>query len=770
MPPPALGGAPVPDGPLAGIVPPQPLDLGEPAAAEEAPEIVQTAYRTNLQLTQAQRDKMVQYAETRIDEVLKEMGLDQNFRVSDEHGFMAIRARNTACYENDFEWRKLLDGGGTIFAKSNFSLGTSMRHTRYISARVQDDLLGTRPFFAAMGRKPDKELLAKQAEQYIQEVVDRSSVREGLRRGQKTALVVNETTVKTSWVKDSTPFKGPAKVYVDASGAPIKTPDKELYVFENDNFLPSPFVEPDANGDPQVLMLEKDPSFTMGPGQYRLQQFTDLPQRLVLYEGPKSEPLDYRCFLCPLTVPSVHEADINVHVYQETPLELKRIYGDKDAQAGRYFCSSAPTGENQPKYPYGERENQPSAVFSKATVAEVYMRFDADEDGEAEEIFLVLDMDNRRKERAIFYDYLANHFKKRPFEVIVGIEQVPGRWYGRGIYSLNEDQELHIDAEFNRAQVKGSRSSTVLFRTRGMCEEWDAGLPVVIGSEDVLTFNPGYDLDKNPPIGKINLSEENKQAIELMELSRQAADAKVGAISVKDASQSDLNQSKTATGIVNLQAASDVITKATEQDQIVGLNAILEQVVDVTLEHMDSTVLQLNKDASELVSLNRDEIRSIGKDVRLTLTKSRSSQLQAVSEKALAIVQAYRAMMLQDPEGARIQRPFYIEQLKALEVNDADEVCPEITDQMIQAAQQRQSPEPPSKSIGTKFTDLARSEQAQVLQSEGIQPASPEEVAAEQAKKDASEAAANALKNEHRPKPLGNGANGTRSRPAEARA
>jgi hypothetical protein len=234
----------------------------------------------------------------------------------------------------------------------------------------------------------------------------------------------------------------------------------------------------------------------------------------------------------------------------------------------------------------------------------------------------------------------------------------------------------------------------------------------------------------------------------MMNTMRQSSDSLIGAISTQSANESDFNQSKTATGNQLVQQASDVITRATEQEHTEALNSILEQVVDVSLEHMDKTKLVWSKDSNQLVTLNRNECRSLSRDVRLLLTRSKSTQLLTTSREALVIAKDFRMMMQNDMPGAKQLRPLYISQLKGLEVQDADSLCPEITDEMLsqwdQATQASQgaNKEPPKRSISTKYEDLARSEQAQLLQQEGITPASDAEIAAS----DAEESAAEALK------------------------
>lgn len=724
---------------LGALVPDEP----EPEPQPEPPAAAPTKFATSLKLTPQQASDLTQYALARMREVGREMGLTEAGEVTPE-SWMDIRQRNSDSYDGDLTWRAALGG---VFTESNATLGTNVRHTRYLSARIQDDLLGTTPFFAAMGRNADKAKEAKQVEEFVQGVIDRSKVRQGLRRAQKTALIINEAVVKTSWVVDATPFSGPATVMVDTAGQPIKTPAKGLYIFENDNFLPSPVVEqapppatdpaaPPAPVDPnappapaqvQIGILEKDPSFQMRAGEFKYQKFDALPQKLVLYEGPKADPLDFRSFLCPLRAPSIHEADICVHLYLETPMRMQEIYGDVDV-GQNYFAKAL-----QPKTKQGEQPDVGSSVLKQMQIAEVYVRTDADGDGVAEEIFMVIDLQNQEP---IFYDYLANHFFRRPFEVVVGIEEVANRWYGRGIFSLGEDQEILIDVQLNRALRKGSRTSGVTFRRKGGCLEWDNGLPVVVGGDDILTCNPDFNPEDNPPIFRVNLADPPEQALEMMEIGRAASDSLVGAISAKDASQSDLNQSKTATGIVNLQAASDVITKATTIDQTEGINAILWQVVRITLKNMGETVLMVTKDTSQLVTLNRSEIGALETDVRLTLTRSRSTQMQQVSAQAILIAKDYQMTLATDPQAAKRMRPLYIQQLKALEVNEADDICPEVTDEMLAAFQQQQqaAAQPPPEHLAMDYKSAPEPIRRQMEERAGFTPLTPAEAAAEAAK------------------------------------
>lgn len=729
-----------------GQLPPLP-----PPPESEPPAVVQPPFRSPLKLTPEQFTKLERTTIDRLQEIRNEMGLSIAGQVQPQ-SWMWLRKCHEAYYQGDLSWRLAMGG---IFQKSNFTLGSGLRHVRYLSARVQDDMLGTSPFMAALGQNHDKEELAKQVETKVQQEIENSTIRGNLREAQKVAIYRNECTVKIGYLDDSTPYIGEATVLVDdVTGEPVLTPELGMLIYEDDNFFESPTTE-------GMAILEKDPSFsyakhpdegvvTLLPTEELPQRtghyeyFNELPQTLQGRKGVYCEPLDYRAFLCPLKIRSIHDADTCAHLYLQTPSRIKKQYGGIDVSQQYFSWWNAP-GDSKPKFEQGEKSNPDTSIYQQLIVGEVYARCDPDETGEDKEVFLVFDLSN---EKLIYFNYLSNHMKKRPFEVIPGVEKVPGRWYGRGIYGMLEDHLLYEDAELNRANFKNSINSTFTYAYKSAFANWRAGQPPVIGSEEVNWVDENWaGTEKGiDPIRRVNLNADINPDLEMMNTMRQSADSLVGAISTQSASQSDFNQSKTATGNQLVQQASDVITKATEQDQADALNAILDQVVGVILEHLPRKSLVLDPKTNQLATLNRDEIRSSLKtDVRLLLTRSKSSQLLNTSQQLIDLGLKFWQLLTTMPRAAKALRSSFVSQAKALESNDTDEMFPEVTDEMIQAAEQPQQaaeqPKPVSKSISTKYSDLERSEQEQVLAAEGIQPAKPEEVAQRQAQEAAQSAA-----------------------------
>lgn len=706
-----------------------------PTPQDEKPRGVQPLklqFSSSLQITPKQCKDYENASLTRFDELRREMGLTVTNEVM-PGSWMWRRRCNEQYYQGDLSWRLAFGG---IFQQSNITLGSGLRHVRYNAARMQDDLLGTQPFMAALAAKQGKEVLAKQIDGYIQNRIESGNIRTDLREAQKIALYRNECVIKIGYEQDATPYKGPATVLVDIqNNEPIKTPHKQRYIYQDDNFIEHPAIQ-------GAGMLEPDPSFIAMKTQWdgvlaippdaenpsprlaRYAEILDLPQRLVQHEGTYSRPLDYRAFLCPLKVDDIHKADTVIHLYLDTPSRVAMVYGGIDV-AQDYFSWWDRPGQDKPKYEQGEGDIANTVIFQQIAIAEMYRRVDIDGDGEEEEVFSVFDMTNRR---IIYYNYLANHMKKRPFEVIPGLEKIPCRWYGRGIYSMLDSHLFYEDTELSRSFFKNSKNATIQFAYRDACESWANGLAPVIGDDNTYWIRPNWNAEGKPirPIWRENLSENIAPDQELQNVMRQSADSLVGNISTASANESGFNQSKTATGNQLVQQAADIICRAAEEEQGAAIDKVLAQVVDFELEHMDPVVLAADPETDQLATVNREEARSLSRDVRLLRTRSKSTQLLSTSAQALTIAKDYKLLVAQSPKDAKDLRPLYIQQLKGLEVQDADTIIPDVTQEDIDAFNQRQQAasqqanRPPAESMSLKPGDLVGNERDQFLQKFGI--------------------------------------------------
>lgn len=700
-------------------------------ANEDAPNINPLAgiqkVPTNLQLTPEQVDAMVERALLRIDELSMQTGLYLDGTGATEvNKWMGKRQRNQDQYDNQWEWRVALGG---IFNFSNFSINISKRYARLMSAKSRDDLVGTDPFFAIMPEAvdPGDSEVAKSAEKFLQMKIRQSNVQQALAEGLKTALIVNEQVMKISYAANTTKFRGPARVaegpfvYTGpqglvqvAPGDPVMTP-RGNYIYENDDFIDDPAVQ-------GQFRLRKEPNVVMRMRpQYN--DFPALDQFLVHQEGIDLRGLDFRDFLCPLNVASIHEADICVHLFDAEYEQLVRTYGMFES-ASAYVNQGYMSGARAAKDSKGEVDgevNAGSLALKIVNCADCYMRADVDGDGIEEEVWLIID---RKAKKVIWYDYLGAHLKKRPFEVIVGIEKVPNRWYGVGVFEMLDHKQTYIDTQFNRVNFKSSKNSSVRFRNVNAVAQWKAGQELVFGDDQVLDIDDQRFTAQNPPLFQVQLTDIDPNAMHLIELMLQAASTEVGIIGPDDGNMAGLDTTKLATGIKSLERTGNVLMKETEGAQSKGIAATLDQIVDCQLEHMDPDEVLYDEETQALLSLNREEIRALGRHVRLLLTRSRSTETIETARMVVQLCREYYEAL--NPEEQNLLRREYVRELRALEVQDADKLLRVVNDEEVAAWKKKMEQAgdlPPRTSIATKFTDLERSEQEQVLKREQIQPA-----------------------------------------------
>lgn len=690
--------------------------------------------KTNLQLTESQIRAMEERACLRIDELASQMGLylDGTGRV-DPTRWMGIKQKNQDQYDNEWHWRLALGG---IFSYSNFSINISKRYARLMSAKARDDLIGTEPFFAIMPEAVSKEdaEMTKSAEKYLQMKIRKTNVKRSLAEGLKQALIIDEQVMKPTYVANVTKFRGPARVAVGPyvyvgpqgevftpPGEPVMTP-AQSYIYENDDFIPDPAVE-------GQFRLRKEPNV-----QIRMTpEYEDVPsldQTMIHQDGVDLRCVDFRDFLCPLNAASVHEADICVHLYDEQWERLVATYGIFEVSRD-YVNQPYMSGEKSAKESKQEVQGEVEAgsqALKIVNCADCYMRMDVDDDGIEEEIWLILD---RKAKKAIWYDYLGAHLKKRPFEVITGIEKVPNRWYGVGVFTMLDHKQMYIDTQFNRVNFKSSKNSSVRFRNRNAVSQWKAGQELVFGDDSVLDIDDPRFTMANPPLFQVQLTEIDEFAMKLIELMLQASSTEVGMVGPDDGNMAGLDTTKLATGIKSLERTANVLMKETEGSQADSVALVLDQVVDIALEHMDPNEVLYDDETNALLTLSREEIRNLGRHTRLLLTRSRSTETIETARMVVQLCREYYEAL--NPEEQNLLRTEYVRQLRALEVQDSDKLLRVVSDEEVAQWKQEQSEAaklPPRTSIATKYPDLLRSEQVQVLTREGIQAGSDQEVAA----------------------------------------
>lgn len=714
-----------------GSQPPQDGQPTQPIQPEQSPVSVSTPAqdtaaaqpKTCLNLNDERKAWLLSRALGRIDDCRASMGVEFGLGEALHDSWAWLREIAREGYDGVYEWRK---GYGGVFTENNWSMNVPKRFVRLMAAKVNADLIGTEPYFAAMPEKvgADKAALSKAVEKKIQTEIADSNLSEVLREAVRVAICIGERAVKLANVVDKTTYKGPAVVALGKDGQPLKTTTGD-YIYPKDDTV----ADPEVQGQ---FRLEKDPNFVInqdsdfmtGPdGGFNYQRVENLPQTLTHRDGLEAGGLACMDFLYPIEVPSLDKADIMVHVYDEAQENLERMYPWERIKMPE-GDSGALSQASQPILEQGEQDRwlRPRER-PLINLHETYIRCDADESGQEQWIFALIDYKNRE---LIYCEYLAAmNLKMPPFVLIRGVESVPGRAYGSGVYKMFMDKNLFIDVQFNRIALKSSKDGSITFVHKDGTEETKAGLTVVVGDKKQYTIpaNTLYGKDR-PPVFRVNLNEVDEFGFKLLETMIQTGMLEFGIVSAADGSESDLNASGTATGIRNIERTGNLLHRMTEDMIAKDLEKILDLAADIVIENMPDNATMLDPDTQALMTLNKEEIRMLNRDVRLLLTKVRSEEAIQTSTQVVALLDAYyaRPMWLR-----KKVRPEYINLLKNLDVQDADERLQEPTPQQIsqeaaQMAQAQKKALQASESMKIDPSMLLPTEISQALSNMGITP------------------------------------------------
>lgn len=649
-------------------------------------------------------------------------------------------------YEGNMVHRRLLGG---VFLENGPTGGWSLcipkRFVNSLASKAEDDLLGSDMFFAAMPENiVDKQesMLSKQVETKVQKDIGRSNLRATLAESIRVAFIEGERCVKLTYRVDKTQYIGDATVMMDPADPtqPFKTPSGD-YIFNKDSTIDilvdvtgkfvsaydgtSPPATDPQTGQPTQFMqtrLEKEPAVIM-PQQPVFQLLQKIPITITHKRGLEADGLFCEDFIYDIYQPRLSECKLMAHSYDVPKKEIEESYPEYAARKITLSVTGPTAQASMPILDMGEQLRL-GVTDELVNIHETYYRCRVNPTDPNESwLFMIIDMTNRIP---IYAEYLGNMKMKRPpFGLIRGLRSEPGRAYGVGVYQDFRDQNLAIDVTFNRLMLKDSKEGSVTFVNRAMIKELQEGHKLTIGGKEIYTISPNYPDEvgpKNPPVFRINLNEMDAEGWQILDKLIAGGQLLYGIVDIGGLSDSNAPIAKdaTATATRNIERSGNTLAKSTQSMQAADIVELLSMATDLILENMDPQDIAFTPGEQALALLNRDEIRNLPRDVRLTLTRSRGSDLLATSAQATTLVMQYYGLML---EMRAHTREFFLDQLRALEVADADTVLVEPTPEEIQAQNQStQNPPKEQEQIRLMGTDLLPSEAGQLLQEMGITP------------------------------------------------
>ncbi len=664
----------------------------EPADAPKVP------FQTALKLNADQEKKLLDHAFTRYTTLNNESGRDvailpnwwanrqsasvataigaQGFIGSDT--FMGKRTRFDATFLNDVTWRPFVVAN-SIFNSSNIAVPIVRRVCRQMIARAKNAFFGSYPWFSVdpapvpeLDGMTDEEI-ADRIEKFCQFKLRESHSQTDKERAISRALILGECAVKTSYVVRDQIFNVELPVLHDITGEPVRAQDGN-FITEQDNFV-------DAQDGSGQRVLDRD-QITPEPDA-PIWQPISLDRRQVLFEGPRSEPIYYKDFLCPITAQDVQTADCIVHLYDKpvmafVDLAVKRgMVGDntddrigaaqkmialvKQLSNNSPQPKSASTNQNRP----GDNYATPPAVETGGPVAEFaefYLWFDVYGDGVQRNIMLVADRNTRAP---IFYDHVANVTTDglRPIE-IVRINPVEDRWYGMGVMELFESYQTIIDLLVNRWNFSQSRAGRVDFWDPSATLEGDRDPNLRLNWGGTYSVKAGRDVEKvlkSVYLNDIKFDQIQAQIQFFVQLLLNES----GVATANDGQAAGMESSELATGIIESTKSGDELFKPIIQDLTPSLTALVNREINVTLANLNPVECfrYLKGDTMGIDRITPDDVRGLKYECTISLTQHKNAEIIALSGQAAALVEKFYSL---PPEIQVRTAIFYQRQLQAL--------------------------------------------------------------------------------------------------------
>lgn len=687
--------------------------------SQQDPDAPRVVFRTALELTRTQEDRLVNHYRIRKSEVSDELGREQvkgkswwqNVTWSTDSSntvkFLAKRMLMELVYNQQLDWRPYVMGGIYELGQ-NVHLPRCRQIVQQMVARGINYFFGTEPYYSVqpMPGKGINSTASDQVDEYSKWKFNQAKIRATFEQAVQDAFVRGEGLIKTRHWTDAIRYETFAMVAVAGpKGQPFLAHDGD-YIYgpsgfdagdrwvmrpqmtneqkqEADMLAQTNNVPPDYSQFPQAMTLERDPQTAM-PGPEYLQDGELIFERrkvmrnVVRYAGPQAVIPYPDDFLCPLNAPDLQQADILIHEYGIQALQIWQMYQDRLKAQGMVdeesdelarvlqILRTAPeTGKStlaamQPRPELREGGSAATSGDPMIKINEVYMTFDVNQDGFAEEVFMLID----ENDNPIIYDHLPNVFpdSKRPFHAVI-INPVKGRWHGIGMMEVFWELQKFIDLMLNRWEFSQSKAGKVIFWHPELTVEGEANPSLQLNS-GVTYRKKNLDTKAEQILEQVDLHEFKGDALkELLELANQMMVSLSATPSINDAALAGLDSTKLATGIRAIQRTAAEGFAPFLASMEWGLQSALEALLSLLLWYGDKVeeyyVLQSGKQTP--MEIDTVDARNIQYSVTMELTRYRNAQQVSEAQAARACVLNFYGLPLALQV---IVLPLYEEELK----------------------------------------------------------------------------------------------------------
>lgn len=661
-----------------------------------------------LTLTRSQEEALVARCFKRKGDLDLELGTDRarlnesDFGLSASLGdldyFFGRRRLFELMYHKRMGWRPRAYGAGSIFQTTNLHLPVVRRTVQQQIARASNYFFATEPWFNASPQGTADEPTAQKINRYAQWKFRRAQIRATLESAIEKAMIRGEAIVKTAAVRNSRFYEDIQTILIDpATGEPLVANDGD-YIRETDTYQPATVEQADPttgevvqvpevgiDGLP-VMVLTRDPS-TLMPGGEPVYESRLVKIERVVYAGPEAEVIYYLDFLCPEDARSVQEADFVCHLYDMPASQIAQAYLDRGRDADpkqktkilELLRRAAGARVDDPAHSSGPRAEdggyspneswREQSKTGRLGIMECYVTMDVNEDGQPEEVMVILDCDTKKP---LFYDYTdrVTPNGQRPFHV-VRVNPVDGRWYGNSQVDLFWDLQMFIDLTMNRWNYSQSNAARVDFWNPECVVEGDGSNGLKLNGGRTYRLKHGKTADdalQSKYLTDIKGADLQTQ----IEFFLQIVTTMSGVTSANDAAMANLDTTKLATGVRNIEKSGQELFAPLLSHLEPGLASVCEDLLRLLVFAMDGPeVYQYFEGETRSEEIRPDDIRDMDYIVEMELTRYKNEQELQQGLHALDVIERFYTQM---PELQAITAPFYQNVLKLFGIDHSDRI------------------------------------------------------------------------------------------------
>lgn len=612
----------------------------------------------------ADEDAFIQHVIAEVNDKRDLMGVQttsREYRI----GSMLYRWDNyQLASEQDFEHRK---PNCLLFKETNLSLNLPLTPVTQHGDKMANDLLATAAFFgpAAEGSEdenPAIEILMQRLKHRAKAIklneVGKKAMRGALIRGQEiTRAGLCEAFYMKPTIVEGVTLDG--KVLNDSAGQPVTAADKWI----NDPVYP------------ERQVLERDKSVWVPAGApLQIAKGKVVMQRVSKDPGCDVAVIHYGDFFCHPNAESLDASPLKGHVFSANPGDLLLCYDPSthvktefDAYKEKAKTRNLPGGDNdvytvkadQNRVRDGEDENtqRPATEnvkgYKRRVYVECWIRYDANNDGYDEDIYVLLDWDAKVP---IHYEYaniiLPWSDKEHPHPYTCHrIWPKLHRWTGTGYYELLDTWAEVSDKMLNRIEFDANTSGNVIFENPLATQQGIDGGGIQFRNSEAYQLRAGFNADDAMSVKTVQPANVEIFST-LMDRFIGRAEINAGLTSPAEASVADVPGQDTLGVAKILENTSNQSLRARETEIVAGLTAMLADFIDIELYTITSTeagqASLIEQVGPEKAAMLLEWVKTFPQDVsnvfEVSMTKAHSSQMVETGQAVINVLNQFAAL------------------------------------------------------------------------------------------------------------------------------